>query len=362
MPSPQLAARRRYLFFSHDGFGLGHFRRNCLIAGALLRRSPEASVVLVTGLPVPPGWVDSSRVGIVRVPPLLKDSKGGYQAIGSAFEEAIAGREVVFAALAAAYRPHVVVVDRHPYGTAGELRPGLLTTRDLGARMVLGLRDVLDEPGVVACELAGQGWEGATELYDEALVYGAPHICDHQAEYGLPLRPWYCGWVVDRPPPTPRRRHLLAVAAGGGGDGEAVFRLGIEVVERRRRWRGHMAAGPFADAGALRQLVRRSRARRRLRVDTRVEDCGRLFARSAAVVQMAGYNSTAEALAAGQRPILVPRRSPRLEQAIRAERLAALDLCDVVPEHAHPTTVAELLDGAERAAGRLEELAVGALL
>ena len=43
-----------------------------------------------------------------------------------------------------------------------------------------------------------------------------------------------------------------------------------------------------------------------------------LFARAAAVLCMAGYNSTLEALAAGRRPILVPRRSPRREQAIRA--------------------------------------------
>jgi predicted glycosyltransferase len=93
---------------------------------------------------------------------------------------------------------------------------------------------------------------------------------------------------------------------------------------------------------------------------------------------MAGYNSTLEALAAGQRPILVPRRSPRREQAIRAWRLAALGLADVVDEGAaaaevdwllgrwrllEPGAVAAAgidLDGARRAAARLGELSTRA--
>lgn len=69
-----------------------------------------------------------------------------------------------------------------------------------------------------------------------------------------------------------------------------------------------------------------------------------LFARAGAVVQMAGYNSTVEALAAGVRAVLVPRRAPRREQAIRASRLASLGLADVVDETASPDEVAWLLD------------------
>src|SRR4029077_8079858 len=71
--------------------------------------------------------------------------------------------------------------------------------------------------------------------------------------------------------------------------------------------------------------------------------CGPLFARAARVVQMAGYNSTFECLAAGIRPVLVPRRTPRREQVIRATRLAALGLADVVAEPASAAEVAWLL-------------------
>jgi predicted glycosyltransferase len=69
-----------------------------------------------------------------------------------------------------------------------------------------------------------------------------------------------------------------------------------------------------------------------------------LFARAAGTVQMAGYNSTVEALAAGVRPVLVPRRNPRREQAIRAARLACLGLADIVDESASAAEVSWLLD------------------
>jgi len=378
MPTPTTSSS--YVLFSHDGFGLGHFRRNCLIATALLDRDPEAVVTLVTGLPIPPHWLRSPRARVVRVPPLLKGSQHGYQPTAMTFERALAERAEVFAATVAAVRPQVVVVDRHPYGTAGELRSGLLAARRSGARLVLGLRDVLDEPSVVAWEMAGQGWQDVAEVYDEVLVYGAAHVCDHEAEYGLPVTPRYCGWVAPVVPPTPRQHGLLGVAAGGGGDGAPVFDLGIRLVERLPTWRAHLAAGPYAEVRGLRQRAHRSPVRHRLLVDTAVEDCSRLFARSAAVVQMAGYNSTVEALAAGHRPILVPRRTPRLEQAIRAERLAALGLCDVAPEEAGSASLDEVagmlegrrhllpgelaragidLQGAANAAKILEGLSVG---
>ena len=104
------------------------------------------------------------------------------------------------------------------------------------------------------------------------------------------------------------------------------------------------------------------------------------FASASALVQMAGYNSSAEALVGGVRPILVPRRNPRREQAIRASRLAAMGLADVVDEAARPEEVAWLLDrprhldadtvaraglrldGAQRAAERLMALATEASL
>ncbi len=332
----------RYLFFSHDGYGLGHVRRNSVIAQALKRAEPNASVTIVTGVPSRPTWLERWGRDVVRVPPLLKDGRGRYRPLEMSFEEAVARRAAIFVETVHRVRPHVVVVDRHPFGTAGELREGLEMAARRGSALVLGLRDILDDPSVIADEMKGQDWAEVPDLFAEVLVYGARRFCDHQEEYGLPVRPTYCGWVVDSPAPRARDPRLLAAAAGGGGDGEAVFRLATQALLRQPNWRGELAAGPFGDAHAVRRAA--CSLNGRLKVHQGMSECSALFARAGAVVQMAGYNSTFEALRAGHRSVLVPRRHPRREQAIRAERLVGLGLVDVVEPDASPEDLVRLLD------------------
>jgi predicted glycosyltransferase len=261
----------------------------------------------------------------------------------------------------------VVVVDRHPYGTAGELKDGLHAARRGGATLVLGLRDILDQASAVEAELAGAGWDGVAGLFDEVLVYGERVLCDHEREYGLPVAPRYTGWVVDSAAPREREPGLVVVSAGGGGDGAQVFALGARLAARLPDGRVVIVAGPYATreiAGGGNLTVLRD-----------APGCAELFARSVGVVEMAGYNSTFEALAAGVRPVLVPRRNPRREQAIRASRLTALGVADTVDEGVPVEEVDWLLarsrllpegaleaagirlDGARRAAATISALA-----
>ena len=189
-----------------------------------------------------------------RVPPLLKAADGSYRHETLSFEDAVRERERIFRGLVEQERPDVVVVDRHPYGTAGELRAGLDLARRCGAAAVLGLRDVLDEPSVVREEMRGLGWAGVGDVYDDILVYGARHFVDHAAEYGLTLPVRYCGWVVERVGPSEVDPNLLVVAAGGGGDGAAVFELGGQLLALRPEMSGLFAPGPYAGPDALRRL------------------------------------------------------------------------------------------------------------
>src|ERR1041385_9183458 len=70
----------RFLFYSHDGLGLGHTRRNLAIAAALTELEPRASVLLATGadyvsrLGLPP------HVDILKLPGLRKITNGHYSA------------------------------------------------------------------------------------------------------------------------------------------------------------------------------------------------------------------------------------------------------------------------------------------
>jgi len=337
-----------FVLFSHDGYGLGHVRRNTLIARALLARRPRARVFLVTGIETRPAWLADARFVVVPVPSLVKDAEGVYRSNGQSFEQALDRRAEIFERLVSDVRPDAVLVDRHPLGTAGELEPGLEVARAQGAVALLGLRDVLDDPATVAAELAGGGWENAADLYAEALVYGAPSLCNHEREYGVPLPLRYCGWVTTRVASRAVDETLVAVAAGGGGDGEDVLRLAIEVLLARPERRAIVVAGPYARRSLL--LESRRRLGARLRFGRGLDGCGELFARAGVTLQMGGYNTTFEALGAGARPIVAPRRAPRREQAIRASRLAALGLADVVDAGAGGDEVSWLLDQPRRLA------------
>ena len=153
--------------------------------------------------------------------------------------------------------------------------------------------------------------------------------------------------------------------------------LGIDVTAARPHLRTVLVAGPYASSVLADRLAGDSEPGDRVRVLRNMSDCAALMARAGAVIQMAGYNSTLEALAAGIRPILVPRRAPRREQAIRAVRLAAMGVADVVDGEVSPEELAWLLgrprvlppgaldaagirlDGAERAAEAIRDLAHG---
>ena len=338
-------APARVLFSSHDGYGLGHVRRNSRLASALRGRLPDAELTVVTGVASQHAWLGADGVTVERVPPLVKDSRGRYRNVTLTLDEALAERARRFEEVVERTRPDLVVVDRHPFGLHDELRSGLELARRNDAAVVLGLRDILDAPKTVRREVAGSGWRDVPDLVDEILVYGDRVICDHERDYRLPLPPTYCGIVVDHPRRTADATTdpaTLVVSAGGGADGQAVARLAKKLSARTGfahtvlvRGPAARTGGPDADTG-------------RLRIQTTPDDCGRIFAAAAASVQMAGYNSTYEAIAAGIRPVLVPRRAPRREQAIRATRLAAMGLADVVDEGASLSEVIWLLERPRR--------------
>ncbi|QKE84489.1 hypothetical protein [Arthrobacter sp. NEB 688] len=338
-PLLQRAGRApRVVLVSHDGFGLGHARRNSRIAAAVRALAPSAEVTLVTGLASHHAWLGADGVRVVRVPAVTKDASGRYVTGGADLPTTLRERARVFAEVVESTQPDVLVVDRHPLGIEGELRPAVAAARRAGAAVLLGLRDILDAPPVVRAELAGPEWAGAGRWVDEVLVYGSPSICDHVAEYALPVRPVYCG-IVTAPvapprPLAPATGGTVLVTAGGGGDGDVLASV-LEAVAATPRYEHVVAVrGPAARwtvPAGVEVLAPR-------------DDCTELYAAASASVQMGGYNSAYEAVVSGLRPLLVPRRAPRREQAIRAGRLACLGLADVLDPGAGPDEVRWLLD------------------
>ena len=162
----------RIMLYSHDTFGLGHLRRSRALANAITAADPEASALILTGSPVAGRFTFPRRVDHIRLPGVTKRSDGSYVSttLGMDIETTTNLRAGLIRSAIQEYTPDILIVDKEPTGFRSELMPSLEDlARKGGTRVVLGLRDVLDEPEVLATEWTRKGAVEATErFFDES--------------------------------------------------------------------------------------------------------------------------------------------------------------------------------------------------
>jgi predicted glycosyltransferase len=333
------------MLYSHDTFGLGHLRRSRALATALTEDDPRSSAIILTGSPVAGRFPFPERVDHIRLPGVTKLYDGSYvsQTLGIDIDDTTSLRAGLIQTAIEEYEPDLLIVDKEPTGFRGELLPTLEWLRLRGrTRTVLGLRDVLDEPAVLATEWARKGAIAAVEhLYDEVWVYGMRDVYDPTE--GLPLtdtlreRMTWTGYLrreVTDAADAPEAPYIL-VTPGGGGDGAAMVSLVLEAYETDPTLepRAVLIYGPFL-SGEVRERFDERVARLGGRVtavgfESRIES---LFAGAEGVVCMGGYNTFCEVLSFDKRALIVPRTVPRLEQWIRASRAEQLGLVRMLDE------------------------------
>jgi predicted glycosyltransferase len=337
------------LIYSHDSFGLGHLRRCRAIAHSLVDADPAVSVLILSGSPIIGSFDFRSRVDFVRVPGVIKLRNGEYVSLNLHIdiEETLAMRSSIIRHTADIFDPDLLIVDKEPLGLRGEVRDTLDLLQRRGTALILGLRDVMDDPEALESE-----WErkhavpALAEYYDEIWVYGLPQICDPLAGLAVPRgvrqRMTYTGYLrrnAAEPQVTPEildvlKTEFVLVTPGGGGDGEALIDLVLSAYEYDRALplAALLVFGPFMLPEQ--RAVFASRASRldnvhAITFNARLES---LMARAAGVVAMGGYNTFCEILSFDKRALIVPRTAPRLEQFIRAQRAAELGLLTMLSE------------------------------
>lgn len=344
--------RPRVVIYSHDTMGLGHMRRNLLIAETLAGASLEATVLLVCGAVQASALFLRPGIDCVTLPALHKQPNGAYDSrrLDLALTEVVALRARTIRAAVAAFQPDLLVADNVPRGALGELQP---TLDDLAARSVpcvLGLRDVLDDPSAVAREWRRAHNERAIRnYYDAVWVYGDRALYDVAAEcrFGPAIRRKlsYLGyldqrerlrcWAADaREGPLPEGAFALCTV-GGGQDGARLAEA-FALAQAPSGVGRVIVTGPDMDAAGRERLHALARGDRALTVVDFVREPARLVARAGCLVSMGGYNTVCEALSFRKRALIVPRVAPRREQLIRAERLRDRGLVDLL----HPEALA----------------------
>jgi predicted glycosyltransferase len=327
--------------------GLGHLRRNLRLAETLGESPLAATSLLVTGAHEANFFAMPPRVGVLTLPRLAKDESGAYTSghLDMSLDGLLRLRAEAIRSALDAFAPNLVVVDKAPTGAFGEMLPALRRLRRRGVKLVLGVRDILDEPECTRREWGDAATQRALhDLYDQIWVYGDPRVYDPAREYGwasaVAAKVRYTGYLqqprgaaggdgcAQESLRETKRRHVVC-SVGGGQDGWELAQAFVDGLPNTA-WRGTLITGPYMPDEHVERLRQSAAGRSNLELVRFSADAERLLRSADKLVSMGGYNSICELLSFGKPALVAPRVKPRLEQWIRAERLAALGLIDVV--------------------------------
>jgi predicted glycosyltransferase len=347
---PPSDGQGRIVLYSHDTYGLGHLRRTTAIAHALLQRSPDQRITMITGSPVADQFPLPPGVSLVRLPSVVKVGPEEYRPTDPRSWSAVrAERAGIISSTLLRLRPDVFLVDHAPLGMKGELVLALQLAREelKETRVILGLRDILDQPDRVRQSWTEQGvYPILEEAYDEVFVYGSRERFDAVREYALPpsvaARTVFTGYIAKERGLEPalsvgdvwgRARRLgdrrVLATGGGGGDAAPMLLAAVEAWEKLRHLLfGQLlvVVGPLMSGSDRAAVERRAAGTPSVEVIHASKTMLSLIASADLVIAMGGYNSVVEAVAARKPLVICPRTTPRIEQLMRAEMIAALGL------------------------------------
>lgn len=345
----------RVLMYSHDTFGLGHLRRCRTIAHALVEKFKGVEVLIISGSPIAGAFDFRARVDFIKIPSVVKLYNGEYTSMDSHVDihGTLRLRELMIFDTARSFDPHMIIVDKEPLGLKGEMERSLTFLKSRGCHLVLGLREVLDDPDLLEAEwIRKDALRKLEHLYDQIWVYGPEGFWNPltglDISHSLEQRLYYTGFlrrVVPRADPSRPLRlapGTLLATAGGGGDGAELMR---QVIAAHRfdpvaGQRIVLVPGPFMSTEEREEVHRRAAECPALSIIDFDTDLETLMEEAEGIICMGGYNTFCEILSLDKRALIVPRLYPRREQFIRASRAAELGFCDMLlPEQAEDPAV-----------------------
>ena len=347
----------RVILYSHDTMGIGHMRRNLLIASHIKSQFPNASILAIAGAKEACLFAQSADIDCLTLPSFHKRPDGTYTSrnlgipAGDVLE--LRGRSILSAVQS--YQPDLLIVDKVPSGAGGELLPTLQwLSLESNCHCVLGLRDILDEPQEVICN-----WEALDtfkiiqEFFPSVWIYGDSNIYDAVAEYSFPSslseRVAYTGYLdtslrlagIEKS--SRKEPSFVLCTIGGGQDGEELPTCFVEAI-RATGMPAKILTGPYMTEAARAALKRHAEDIPSLEVIDFVSEGDLLIRQASHVVSMGGYNTLSAILTYQKPALIVPRVKPRKEQLIRANRLAELGYVDALhPDDLSASAIADWL-------------------
>ncbi|WP_134497528.1 glycosyltransferase [Microvirga pakistanensis] len=320
--------------------GAGHLTRAAALARAFAQAGHETTLVS-GGVPAQPAGLDG--VAFVQLPPVRiagTDFKTLLDENGAPVHPfRLAERRILLLETLRTFRPDIVITELFPFGRrvlAGEFMTLLNDARGLDPRplVLCSIRDILASPSKP--ERIDEAHARVLEHYDAVLVHGDPQIVPLEATWPVDerIRPLirYTGYVDENPEPLePGRREGIVVSGGSSPASLPLYRVAIAAAREiaDRPWRILIGRG-VAEAEFL---ALRGGAPPHVTVERARPDFRALLARAELSISQAGYNTVVDLLRSQARAVLVPfEGGHETEQRLRAERLKAHGLAEIVPE------------------------------
>jgi len=340
----------RIALYSHDTLGLGHMRRNLLLAQALTASPLQPVTLSLVGKPEACRFPLPARGERVVLPALRKRPEGDY--LPACFDlpltHVVNMRSLILRAALEGFRPDLLIVDNVPRGALRELDDALCMLRaHTSTRIVLGLRDVLDDPEAIRRQWSeSNSYAALRDYYDEIWIYGDPLVFDAQHDYWFPadVQPKirYTGYfdlcermryaqaddLLAAEQLCLRDQDTVLCLLGGGEDGDVLAGAFADIA-LPDGFNALIVPGPYLQAESMCKLEQRAAADPRFRLIPFVREPMALARDCTCVVAMGGFNTVWEIVALEKPFLVVPRAYGRREQWIRAKRLQELGVLDV---------------------------------
>ena len=346
-PGLPASAAPKILFYSHDTFGLGNIRRTLLLSQTLAEEYPGAAMLVVTGSPMIQAFRIPDNLDYIKLPCLDRTDADCYRPrfLAAQSSEVNRIRRAILVETVVGFKPDLMIVDKRPGGVDGELLDALraLRRRTTATRLVLGMRDILDEPERTRSSLRRtRDMATIARYYDEVWIYGEHAIFDPIVEYAfrddVARKTCFCGYLR-RPSPAVAAHDgppRVLVTTGGGADGAPLITTyleGLSTLPRGIQLRTTVVFGPQVDAGSRRTILNRFGSLADVEFVDFEPDLTAQYQKADVIVSMAGYNTVCELLSFRRPAVLVPRGNPVGEQLLRARLFAARGLFACIEPH-----------------------------
>jgi len=332
------------LFYVQHLKGIGHIVRSARIVAAMVEAGMQVTVAF-GGAPV--AGFGFPGADVRQLAP-IRSADGGFSVLldgeGREIDEAFkARRRDSLLALYDAVQPDLVVTEMFPLGRRAmrfELVPLIerIAADPRRPRLAASVRDILQTPR--DADKAERQVALAARHYDLLLVHGDPTFAALEGSFpqaaAIMDRVRYTGFVGPRlavAPLADDARVDVVVSVGGGAVGAEILAAAIAAKPLTTladaRWL--LLTGPNVASDTAQRLASAAEAAG-VGIETFRRNLPDTMRAARLSIQMAGYNTVADLMAAGCRAVLIPYvEAGETEQETRAARLVAMQRGVILP-------------------------------